>query len=407
MAAFKLLTLLAFLGVAYSQNAAAPVLIWGNHHSIDKMTSNSGKISADNIEDLIKAPASEDDENTHVLIGILENLSLNDLFKKYGNENVFSSVKTMMDQSKYKNFLAQVNSVTKKNAATANASFPDVQNLVESDDPKQIRFIKITPKGEDVTETLKMADNIMYKACTEHASQYKSYICVMTGSSGREEEEHFRIARSLLQTQAPAAEEPDLSQDVYYLANFALVYTKPYPVFENNKTKASSNLTKTTAAPTPNGKTMFVRFQDKAAAGTLFRFGFIFENNNSSWSLTNISYGDDVKSSVILTPSIPITTSFGYSFHTPSKVVFKNDTEGIRLTFNSLQVEFSSKLSKMKFSMADDTVYFFTIPILSGLFVTSLLVTIVLLGLSMIFDIKTMDLFDDPKGKTVTINASD
>lgn len=65
------------------------------------------------------------------------------------------------------------------------------------------------------------------------------------------------------------------------------------------------------------------------------------------------------------------------------------------------------KKSKAEFSPADDAVTFFTIPILSGLFVTSLLVTIVLLGLSMIFDIKTMDQFDDPKGKTVTINASE
>lgn len=63
--------------------------------------------------------------------------------------------------------------------------------------------------------------------------------------------------------------------------------------------------------------------------------------------------------------------------------------------------------SPEKFGTAEDSVYFFTIPILSGLFVTSLLVTIVLIGLTMIFDVKTMDQFDDPKGKSITINASD
>jgi V-type H+-transporting ATPase S1 subunit len=59
------------------------------------------------------------------------------------------------------------------------------------------------------------------------------------------------------------------------------------------------------------------------------------------------------------------------------------------------------------FGPAEDSVYFFTVPILSGIFVSSLLITIILIGLTMIFDVKTMDQFDDPKGKSITINASD
>lgn len=71
------------------------------------------------------------------------------------------------------------------------------------------------------------------------------------------------------------------------------------------------------------------------------------------------------------------------------------------------QVELFNGVDRNSFSIAEDTVGFFTIPIWSGLFVTSLLVTIVLIGLSLIYDIKTMDQFDDPKGKPLTINAAE
>lgn len=48
-----------------------------------------------------------------------------------------------------------------------------------------------------------------------------------------------------------------------------------------------------------------------------------------------------------------------------------------------------------------------SIPIWSGLFITFLLVLILSFGISMMMNIKTMDRFDDPKGKTITISAAE
>lgn len=60
-----------------------------------------------------------------------------------------------------------------------------------------------------------------------------------------------------------------------------------------------------------------------------------------------------------------------------------------------------------RFSDAYDCSHFFTIPIWSGIFTTAILAIIMSWGLCMILDIKTNDRFDDPKGKTITITASD
>jgi V-type H+-transporting ATPase S1 subunit len=60
-----------------------------------------------------------------------------------------------------------------------------------------------------------------------------------------------------------------------------------------------------------------------------------------------------------------------------------------------------------KFSDPQERDSFFTPPILAGLFVTFLLLFIVTWGITMIMDIKTMDTFDDPKGKTITVNVAE
>jgi len=61
----------------------------------------------------------------------------------------------------------------------------------------------------------------------------------------------------------------------------------------------------------------------------------------------------------------------------------------------------------MRFGSAYDCVYFFTAAIWSGIFVFTILAMIMASGLVMIIDIRTMDMFDDPKGKTITINTSE
>lgn len=60
-----------------------------------------------------------------------------------------------------------------------------------------------------------------------------------------------------------------------------------------------------------------------------------------------------------------------------------------------------------RFGDAYDCVGFTSVPIWSALFVTAILLFIMTFGLTMMMDIKTMDRFDDAKGKTITINATD
>ena len=62
----------------------------------------------------------------------------------------------------------------------------------------------------------------------------------------------------------------------------------------------------------------------------------------------------------------------------------------------------------VKFSdTANDCVGFFSPAIWGALFVIIILVSILSCGITFIMDIKTMDRFDDPKGKTIIVNAQE
>lgn len=56
---------------------------------------------------------------------------------------------------------------------------------------------------------------------------------------------------------------------------------------------------------------------------------------------------------------------------------------------------------------ANDCTGFFSPAIWGALFVVIILLSIMTVGITMMLDIKTMDRFDDPKGKTITINAQE
>lgn len=140
-----------------------------------------------------------------------------------------------------------------------------------------------------------------------------------------------------------------------------------------------------------------------------------FKSSLGYWLITNIevkNYGvaDDVANFKVRELYAP----YGFSYHCNNSQftadVFEQTkiVATYKISIPGLQVESYLNTSVPQgFSEAYDCVGFTTAPIWSGLFVTFLLALIMTFGLCMIMDIKTMDRFDDPKGKTISINASE
>ncbi|XP_034652236.1 V-type proton ATPase subunit S1 [Drosophila subobscura] len=123
------------------------------------------------------------------------------------------------------------------------------------------------------------------------------------------------------------------------------------------------------------------------------------------FSLTNVAYaGQNFRSTGI----INAPTTFSYACGNLTLETAAVDNMYNTLSFNSLQIQapFSSTY-KENFVFGDswDCVGFVSTGILMGLFVVVIFLIIIFIGVCWMMDINTMDRFDDPKGKTITINA--
>ncbi|XP_024882201.1 uncharacterized protein LOC112461381 [Temnothorax curvispinosus] len=99
-----------------------------------------------------------------------------------------------------------------------------------------------------------------------------------------------------------------------------------------------------------------------------------------------------------------ISFPFNFSYHCTPKTVFSGNGSAY-LSISDMQVQVDPK--NVTFSDAYDCVGFTSIPIWTGIFVTAILGMIMIWALTMIMDIRTMDRFDDPKGKTITISSAE
>ncbi|XP_046561178.1 V-type proton ATPase subunit S1-like [Haliotis rubra] len=99
-----------------------------------------------------------------------------------------------------------------------------------------------------------------------------------------------------------------------------------------------------------------------------------------------------------------------FSYHCSDLTLYPmnktNDKEYALLKFDGLQFQ-PFGVRNDQFSEAWDCVGFFTTPILMGLVPVGIFTVILFMGMYMISQLSTMDRFDDPKGKTITVNVNE
>lgn len=120
------------------------------------------------------------------------------------------------------------------------------------------------------------------------------------------------------------------------------------------------------------------------------------------WKLSKVTY--DSKEY----PMIDVGANWPLSYACNEISVFHYNNPAV-LIFTGFQIEpnFIKDHKILSYGYANNCTGFFSAVIWGALFVIFLLIGILAIGLSFIMDINTMDRFDDPKGKTITINAAD
>ncbi|EEB17209.1 vacuolar ATP synthase subunit S1, putative [Pediculus humanus corporis] len=164
-----------------------------------------------------------------------------------------------------------------------------------------------------------------------------------------------------------------------------------------------ANITKVIGTPTTNIEkdkiSMTVRFAfEKNDISVKFDFS---SGDNDWWSLDS---AEILHSKQTLNPTEEVGAPYDYSYFCNPSIVFSSKEAS--LTFDNFQVQ--PRVGKgNSFGPVMHCIPYFSIAIWSGIVIVAILSIVLAWGIVMIMDINTNDRFDDPKGKTITITATE
>lgn len=194
--------------------------------------------------------------------------------------------------------------------------------------------------------------------------------------------------------------EPQYTPVHYNSTDLLLYFTSLYSVDPMTRERTPINIGDMIIERTaPTSPLFSVTLTDNTTSETRITFDIVSQHGH--WYMENLN----------LTGVGPlhirekIAANQGFSFHCQPEIHFRNITTlKTVLSWGGLQIE---PTNRTMFSDSWDCVGFTSAGIWGGIFVTILLLFILSIGLSCIMDIRTMDRFDDPKGKTIIVSITE
>ncbi|KAI5693786.1 hypothetical protein M8J76_012916 [Diaphorina citri] len=404
-----------------SEETLVPVLVWNyknpgdlkfSHNSLHNIDTSS---FTSHMQKMIKKSS-----NPLVLCFVEPLLSVEDFST---TPTAFTHIKNEISQAKLMDYMPSVYDASEglhnlENVGLKVKEIYDSDNIVENIAGTDVLIVKMSEADENRFNTLEKHDKFMAETYKKVFEQRKNVIGVLTSEiSMFSISTLIRSRRSEGSSNENASDISDFAMnDVFKAGNKngrAMLYSKS-PAVLTLPTGTTFQLSKTPKTETKlDDRTDFQRLLITyyTPDGTKINARFRFDKDlTNTWSLKIVELEStklNIKATNLTTTS-SISGTMGHAYSTLKEVEFSND-ENIRLVFPSgftVQPWIPDMLGE-RFGEVDDTVQYFTPGIWMGIFVMTILAMVFTLGMIMILDIKTMDRFDDAKGKTITINATD
>ncbi|KAJ8705646.1 hypothetical protein PYW08_012692 [Mythimna loreyi] len=135
-----------------------------------------------------------------------------------------------------------------------------------------------------------------------------------------------------------------------------------------------------------------------------------FNSHGGYWFFDTVVLKVGSISETLYPPEDEVYAVLGFSYRCAQYITYTsvNETTTYSVSFVDMKVQpFFERNTSQIFGESFNCVPFFSSSIWAGLFVVFILLSITFYGIMMMLDIRTMDRFDDPKGKTITINTVD
>jgi len=395
-----------------------PVFVWESSKPTDvKITSPAlKKYSTDEFADFFVNKLSLFSKKPLVVVFTEENLSVEDFsWQDLTESSAFPYLESVITRAANVDFLPSVDNpiralrrLDKLGYKWQTVQDPDTMTVPELGGVVMEVKLEDAKGDEDRPDFLRRHDKIISRVYSRLVSQRDNVVGVYTGRFNSwiepENEPVLHRVRRLLAESTPNATSLLLN------TTNTLIYASNKPNLTVSGVSSNLTLLQTSVTKKETATFQSARAKFSTNSSDQIILEFFFYNSTSStgyWSLENVTYSVNSPNrtdEIPLTPEFSIIAPVTFSYHCSSKTVFQGTN--VTLTLENFQAQ-PYMVKSAAFGDAYNCELFFTPPIWSGIFVTSILALIMIWGLVMIMDIRTMDQFDDPKGKTITVNVAE
>lgn len=376
---------LAVIAVSWAENEV-PVFVFGDLDSVSTPVLTSD--AADNLESVLS------DGNFKVIF-IESQLSSDDFNHcNYNGKSCFSFLGTQSSKFYSPNI----------ESPSAFLQMKTWEGIVEN-----VNSEETIVKEAGKTVFVHFIDDDIYESHEEKLAAHDTYIKNLVAKLGTEQTTfvYTGIENSLMKHRAvrqTKQEEPEPEKVFIFSNGFSIISLKE--IFVRNENGEGTNVTVDGITATSelignDTDTPSVKMSLNSALG-LLELEIMMQAGR--WWVEQISFRNfHYKTN----HWIGAAREFSYSCSPTTRFFSPNVTDTLHIRGLQLEVNNVHPNDTMVFSDNWNCVGFTSGGIWGGLFVTFILLFILSIGLTWMLDINTMDRFDDPKGKTIIINASD
>lgn len=340
------------------------------------------------------------DADQRIVFLIAEDLSPEDLsIKNEQNARGFENIASQVDIVEYIPYVENAvdNKITQgQNVARTSVSTTNELEPRPSSDAKIIVVSLPECDSESPFDCASRIDRASY--AISQLEEYKDAIFVLTSEmNSKLEETHSRKARD-----TSAVQETNVFPSINALVYFTDLYERPKP---STKEEDKIVTVQTVTATKVGDNEIKIEFN---TGSYLVVLGF--QLDDADYWILNETKSSIRGEAVHLGLGIAMPREFSLSCTSGVYLEALKDDKIEAVYFKNLQIQLDASNSGenlKRFEDAYDCAGFTSPAIWAGLFITFLLLIIMSTGITWIMDIRTMDRFDDPKGKTITITASE
>lgn len=387
----------SFACTAFADNV--PVLLWKNFNdekSTDKMIPSLSILNANHFQNLVKEQRTDSIEK--IIVFVADALRTED-FKLKTAEGVtcYEQLAKIPKKTYSPAVTNAVEALRQLNETAENVYITTTGEFNEDIGSNQLIFVSMPERlHEESAEAYHSRLDRIIAKLVDDFQKTKVLFILTARKSGQEIQHHSRKARAI--AQSGKAVVANSNAKTFKNANLFVYFTDITEII--NKTARVVEFTSLNVVDvTANSLKAELK-------GDRLQINLNLAEAGSTWYVSSVTVNDNTVQLQTLI-SAPVKASFKC---TPAIYLKVNGSQIDGVFIQGLQIEpkFGDGGDPLKrFSHAHDCVGFTSAAIWAGLFITFLLLGILTVGISWIMDIRTMDRFDDPKGKTITVNASD